>query len=178
MDQGGGVDRELVVQSSLQMMERAAFALVVAPPVAGQLDRMLQIVGNSALPESRRIALEDTLVSRDALRGAIGQAFDAAFGDASREAVLDLVNDVWHALVDGAGPDAEASSLASGASTMVSTLSEQLVGAELAASTTAGIGPAMSSFCGAVAAAAMFEEEEEGYGVNPVLGGDGDPLEG
>jgi len=170
---------EWVLQAGFQMLERAAFALVVDAPASGQLDRLLSLVRASGLSDGRKSAIESDLISRSTVCSSIDSAFEEAFPEATgREPVLDLVNEVWQQMIDGVTVGEPGGSMGQRAEVLVARLADdRATPARVAAVGTQDLGSRLVSFCSAIAAVALFEEPEESFGLSPQIGGDEDPEE-
>ncbi len=166
---GGGsspetVSFDVVRDTAIPLIERAALALELRPEPGEVIDRYVEILEASHLPDDRRQLMVDKLRSDQAVAIGVAEALGHHFtGDAIevRHALGGALDAVWAALHDGQGMAGESreGSASEAAGSLVGDLAAQLA-PELGAYSES-VSESVSSFCLALFLATYWDEEEE-----------------
>jgi hypothetical protein len=98
------VDLDTVRRAAFPLVERAILALQTLPVDAERVNRFVDILSRSHLPEDRKQELVDRLLNDQAAAGAIHSAMERVFGaddEAVRSQLVGLLDDVWSGLQHG-----------------------------------------------------------------------------
>lgn len=162
---------DVVRDVAFPMVERAILALELTPPDSSRMDRFVEILEASHLPDDRKQLLVDKLQTDRAAAHGIEQAVERWFGTDGpdvRASVSGALDAVWAALENGTGAGSEwqvgdrAVSLSEGAvDGSVADRAEALVSDLADGFATQVSGPSVRGFCRDVYLAIVFDEEEE-----------------